>query len=183
MAAGTAAVVLLSATLAGAAPPPATAAAEDPRQAAAAALRGFSAVDLDGRQWTPASLHGRVVLFDFWATWCAPCLAELPRLKDLYARHPRSAFEILGISLDALDRRAFVSWLRRNRIAWPQFHDRAAYNGALPRLFGIDRLPRTVLLAQDGTIAAVDVRGERLTLLVDELVAGARLSGSGGGER
>ena len=139
--------------------------------APSSALQRFEAADVSGRRWTPADLRGRVVLLDFWATWCAPCLAELPRLKALHQRHSRADFEILGISLDATSRRSFVSWLNRNRIEWPQVHERAGYGGELPRLFGIDRLPATLVIGRDGTLAAVDHRGERLEATIDALVA------------
>jgi thiol-disulfide isomerase/thioredoxin len=151
----------------------ATADPEQARQSASSALLRFTATDLDSQRWTAASLRGRVVLIDFWATWCAPCLAELPRLKALHARHPRKDFEILGISLDATSRQSLISWLNRNRIDWPQVHERSGYSGDVPRLFGIDRLPKTLLLDRDGAVAAVDLRGERLVAQVDDLVAAA----------
>ena len=134
------------------------------------ALQRFEATDLSGTRWTAERLRGRVVLLDFWATWCAPCLADIPRLKALRARYPRTDFEILGISLDATSRRSFISWLNRNRIEWPQVHERAAYGGAIPQLFGIDRLPRTILIARDGSVAGVDLRGERLAAAIDVLI-------------
>lgn len=149
--------------------------------AASAALQRLSAVDLEGRRWTADSLRGRVVLIDFWATWCAPCLAEMPRLKALRSRHHRRDFEILGISVDATSRPALVSWLNRNRIEWPQVHERSGYSGPTVRLFGIESLPRTILIDRDGTVVARDVRGETLVALVDDLVAAA--PGSGGARR
>ncbi len=142
-----------------------------PRHSASGPLQAFEATDLRGRRWTAADLRGRVVLIDFWATWCAPCLADLPRLKTLREKHSRADFEIVGISLDVKSRRSFVAWLNRNRIGWPQIHDRAGYGGNLPRLFGVDQLPRTILVGRDGTIVAVDARGERLVALVDALVS------------
>jgi thiol-disulfide isomerase/thioredoxin len=145
---------------------------DEARPPVSRAVHRFVATDLDGQRWTTADLRGRVILLDFWATWCAPCLAEMPRLKSLRSKHSRDDFEIVGISLDVTSRQAFVSWLNRNRIEWPQVHERAAYSGKVPRLFGIDRLPRTVLIDRDGSVAAVDVRGDRLAALVDELVAG-----------
>jgi thiol-disulfide isomerase/thioredoxin len=137
----------------------------------AAALARFDAVDLDGRRWTAADLEGRVILLDFWATWCAPCLADLPGLQAAYEKHDRRDFEILGISLDAAARPWFVSWLNRQRIDWPQIHERGAYSGTIARLFGIDSLPRTVLIDTDGTAAAVDLRGARLVAAIDRLVS------------
>ena len=146
------------------------AAPPDDRAAVAEALAAFAARDLLGRTWTPENLRGRVVLIDFWATWCAPCLAEFPRLKALHAALPRDAFEIVGVSLDVLSRRDLISWLNRQRIDWPQIHERGAYAGATAQRFGIDRLPRTILLARDGRIAALDLRGEELERRVRQLV-------------
>lgn len=160
------------------------AAATSSHRSALFSLQNLAAVDLDGRRWTATDLRGRVILMDFWATWCAPCLADLPRLKALRERHPRSDFEILGISLDATSRRTLVSWLNRNRIDWPQVHERSGYSGETARLFGIDRLPRTLVIDRDGSVAAVDMRGERLEELVNALVGGhTRRSENPGGER
>jgi thiol-disulfide isomerase/thioredoxin len=136
------------------------------------ALKRFNVADLDGVRWTADRLHGRVVLLDFWATWCAPCLADLPRLKALRDRHPRSDFEIVGISLDSSNRRTLVSWLNRNRIDWPQIHEARGYNADTSRLFGVDRLPMTILIDRDGTVAAVGLRGERLGARIEKLVGG-----------
>jgi thiol-disulfide isomerase/thioredoxin len=137
----------------------------------ATALDLFSATDLSGRQWTAADLRGRIVLLDFWATWCAPCLADLPLLKALREKHSRADFEIVGISLDVTSRRSFVSWLNRHRVTWPQVHERAGYSAGLPRLFGIEQLPSTVVVGRDGRPVAIDIRGDRLAALVDALVA------------
>jgi thiol-disulfide isomerase/thioredoxin len=138
--------------------------------AAATALVQLDATDLSGERWTAGDLQGRVMLIDFWATWCAPCLAELPRLKGLRERYGRNEFEILGVSLDASSRLTLVSWLNRNRIDWPQVHERAGYAGRVPRQFGIDRLPRTFLLDRHGRVAALDLRGDRLAEAVHMLV-------------
>jgi thiol-disulfide isomerase/thioredoxin len=141
--------------------------------APSAALATLDTVDIGGHRWTNEDLRGRVVLLDFWATWCAPCLAELPRLKTLRNRHDRRDFEILGISLDAVSRQTLVSWLNRNRIEWPQVHERGGYSGETARKFGIDRLPRSILVDRDGSIAAIDLRGDALVSRVDALVSGA----------
>ena len=148
---------------------PEAAAPQEPRSRLVAALAELDVTDLSGRRWTLEGLRGRVVLIDFWATWCAPCLAELPRLQLLRQQHGAETFEVLGISLDAISRRSFVSWINRHRIDWPQVHERAGYRGRLAQGFGVDRLPRNILLARDGSIAAVDVRGERLNALVAQL--------------
>ena len=135
------------------------------------AVHQLHAVDLEGTVWTLERFRGRVVLIDFWATWCAPCLSELPRLKALRARYPRSEFEILGVMLDAKSRRDAISWLNRNRIDWPQVHERNGYNGALPTAFGVEELPATVLVDADGAIVATGLRGEALASRVQYAVS------------
>jgi thiol-disulfide isomerase/thioredoxin len=148
--------------------------------AASAAERGrdvlarLDATDVSGRRWTAGDLRGRVVLIDFWATWCAPCLADLPGLKRLRARHARADFEIVGVSLDATGRRSLVSWLNRNRIEWPQINEPGGYSAVTVRLFGVDRLPSTILVDHDGSIAATNLRGSELIDRVDALIAAKR---------
>lgn len=117
---------------------------------------------VDNRAIALDDLRGRVVLLDFWATWCAPCLAELPRLKKLHTQYGAEDFAIIGISLDSLDRRSFTSWVRRNGIAWPQVLEGRGYNGDLARLFSVEKLPVTILIDKQGRIAARDLRGARL---------------------
>lgn len=126
--------------------------------------------DLHGTRWTPDRLRGRVVLIDFWATWCAPCLADLPRLKALRERYGREEFEILGVTLDVTSRRDLVSWLNRQRVDWPQVHERAGYAGRLPAMFGVRALPATVLVDAKGRVAGVNLRGDALAARVAELV-------------
>jgi len=126
---------------------------------------------IDGRTIALDDLRGRVVLLDFWATWCAPCLAELPRLKKLHKQYGREDFEIIGISLDTLDRRTFNSWVRRNSITWPQVHEGRGYNGDLARRFEVEKLPVTVLLDRNGDVAGRDFRGERLESAVRKLTS------------
>lgn len=150
-------------------------AAQQPDAATAeAALARLEAVDLDGRRWSLGDLRGRVVLIDFWATWCAPCLAEIPNLQALRARYPRERFEILGVSLDATSRRSLISFLNRHRMDWPQIHQPRGYGSELARLFRIDQLPVTVLVDRNGSVSAVHLRGEALAARVGELLRAAR---------
>ena len=130
----------------------------------------WRAVDLDGRVWSSESLRGRVVLIDFWATWCAPCLAELPRLRRLHARYDTRDLVILGISLDRSSARDFRSWLQRQDIGWPQVREVGGYDSPLAALFGVEVLPASFLVGRDGRVVARDLRGASLTARVRELV-------------
>ena len=135
-------------------------------------LSAVQFMTVDGRRMSFEDLRGRVVLLDFWATWCAPCLAELPRLRRLHEELEDAGLTLVGVSLDAMEPRRFASWTRRQRVTWPQVRDGRSYGGALPRLFGIEQLPATVLVDRDGRMAARDLRGARLEEAVRALLAG-----------
>jgi thiol-disulfide isomerase/thioredoxin len=128
--------------------------------------------DLDGRRWTSADLRGRVVVLDFWATWCAPCLAEIPVLRRIDSTYDDDRVQVLGVSLDVSDRRNLHAWLNRQRIDWPQVWDGRGYDGELPVRFGVGSLPASVLIGPDGRAVALNLRGERLLAAVEVLVEG-----------
>lgn len=130
----------------------------------------WRAVDLDGRTWSSEALRGRVVLVDFWATWCAPCLADLPRLKRLHARHAADGFTIIGVSLDRSSVRDFRSWLQRQAIAWPQVREAGGYDSPLARLFGVESIPASFLFDRRGRLHATHLTGEALDARVRMLL-------------
>jgi len=134
------------------------------------ALRRLDAVDVDGNEWGFEQLEGRVVLIDFWATWCAPCLAEVPYLRTVVQRYPDELI-VLGVSLDRVSRREVVSWLSRQRVGWPQVHDGRGFVGELARAFDVEELPTSVLIDHRGRVRALTPRGDDLLAAVDALVA------------
>jgi thiol-disulfide isomerase/thioredoxin len=134
----------------------------------ASAIETMRLVDLDGREWTAARLRGRVTLIDFWATWCAPCLTELPYVKQARARYGRHEFEVLGVSFDVSDRRTLVSWLNRHAVEWPQVFDGRGRTGPAARHFGVSAVPTSFLIGADGALVAMNLRGERLLAAIDE---------------
>lgn len=161
----TAALALLAGLLA-------TTAGHAPPDVASPAPLSWRAVDVEGRVWSSESLRGRVVLIDFWATWCAPCLAELPRLRQLHATYPAREFVIVGVSLDRSSPRDFRSWLQRHDIGWPQVREVGGYDSPLAAHFGVEVLPASWLIGRDGRLVDRDLRGERLTMRVRQLVEG-----------
>ncbi len=130
--------------------------------------------DLDGRVWDVDRLRDRVTLIDFWATWCAPCLAELPHLKQARARYTREEFEILGVSFDVSDRRSFVSWLNRHAVNWPQVFDGRGRMSPAARYFRVDAVPASWLVGPDGSVVARNLKGERLLAAIDDAVVRLR---------
>jgi thiol-disulfide isomerase/thioredoxin len=143
----------------------------DPRLATA--LARLDVRDLDGHRWTIEDLKGRVALLSFWTTSCAPCLAELPHLRELHAAYPED-FLVLGINMDVGSRHQFVGWLQRHRIPWPQVHDGRGRNGDAAVLFRVWAVPFSVLLDRDGRPVAVNVRGKDMAAAVAGLVERSR---------
>ena len=130
--------------------------------------------DVEGKTWTAEELEGRVVLLDFWATWCAPCLAELPNLRRLQAEHGDDGLVIVGIALDAIDRRGLRSFLLRHGIDWPQVHRPDGVASELARRFAVEAVPVTLLVDRQGRVIARDLRGEALARVVATLLLSAK---------
>lgn len=138
--------------------------------APASAAMEWQATDIEGRTWSSSTLRGRVVLVDFWATWCAPCLEELPRLKRLHARYGARELTIIGVSLDRSSGRDFRSWLQRQGIGWPQVRQSGQYDSPLARAFDVDAIPASYLFDRDGRLDGTALRGDRLDARVNALV-------------
>jgi thiol-disulfide isomerase/thioredoxin len=126
--------------------------------------------DMSGRRWTAQQLRGRVVVVDFWATWCAPCWKEIPTLKTIQERWDPTRVQVIGITLDVTDRRTLVAWLNRQRIEWPQIWERDGYDSPLAERFGVVALPTTLLVAPDGRVVAMSLRGATLVAAVEALL-------------
>ncbi|MBA4136799.1 MAG: TlpA family protein disulfide reductase [Opitutus sp.] len=119
----------------------------------------FSERDLKGQPLELAAYRGKVVLIDFWATWCGPCVAELPNVRAAYEKYKDKGFDIIGISLDQ-DREQLEGFLQEHRMTWAQYFDGEGWKNKLAKQFGISSIPATYLLGKDGQIVATDLRGE-----------------------
>ena len=127
--------------------------------------------DLDGRTWTAADFEGRVVLLDFWATWCAPCLADFPHLERARASYGDQDLVILGVSLDRSGRDDLRSFGRRQGVTWPVLFDGLGAAGAVARRFRVEYPPRSLLFDRRGRLVALDARGSTLDAALRVLFA------------
>jgi len=131
----------------------------------------FNEKDLAGKPLSIANHKGKVVLIDFWATWCGPCVHELPNVIAAYAKYHAKGFEIIGISLDQ-DRQKLETFLKDKNMTWQQFFDGKGWENKLASKYGIQSIPATFLLDGNGKIIGKDLRGEALGPAIAEALAG-----------
>jgi peroxiredoxin len=130
----------------------------------------FTEKDLAGKPLSVANYKGKVVLVDFWATWCPPCVGELPNVLKTYQKHHAEGFEIIGISLDD-DEKKLLAFIKSKDVPWPQYFDGKGWGNKLAQKYGIQSIPATFLLDGEGKIIAKDARGETLEEAVAKAVA------------
>ena len=116
----------------------------------------FTAVD--GTEVDLAKMRGKVVLIDFWATWCGPCVAELPNVIKAYDALHAKGFEIVGISLDQ-DKGKLEGFVKENGMKWPQYFDGKGWQNEISTRFEIDSIPAMWLVGKDGLVISTDTRG------------------------
>ena len=126
----------------------------------------FRVMDTRGEELTLAQYRGQVVLLDFWATWCGPCIAEMPNVKLAYAKHRDRKFQIIGISLDS-SIAPLEAYIQREGIEWRQYLDST---GQISGLYGVRAIPSTFLIDGSGIVRRVNLRGLALETAVAALV-------------
>lgn len=138
-------------------------------------LAGGDAIEIKGKlidgsdfDWSP--YQGKVVLVDYWATWCGPCIAELPNVLEQYKLYHDKGFEVVGISLDS-DREKLTKFVEDRAIPWTQlFEDGAGWEHSMANYYGVMSIPTVILVDQKGTVVSMSARGEELGKQLEKLL-------------
>ncbi len=110
---------------------------------------GFSLQSSDGQQVSLGELKGKVVMVNFWATWCVPCRQEMPHLQALYERYNSLGFELLAVNVEKNNAEGARKWLEETPVTFPVLFDP---NNEVTKLYKVQTMPSTVLVARDGTM-------------------------------
>jgi thiol-disulfide isomerase/thioredoxin len=111
----------------------------------------FAEKDLHDKNLSISNYKGKVILVDFWATWCPPCVASMPGILKLYHRYHDQGFEVIAISLD-LEKDALEKFVQQRKLPWPQHFDGNRFDGPLALKYGVNVAPTSYLLDRNGKI-------------------------------
>jgi outer membrane lipoprotein-sorting protein/peroxiredoxin len=140
----------------------------DPRLKVGATPLPISGKDLAGKPITLDQFKGKVLLLDFWATWCGPCVGELPNVIAAYGKYHSKGFEVVGISLDQENARPKLeAFIKDHNMPWQQIYDGKYWEAGNAVAYGVRAIPFTLLIGRDGKIAAVGARGPALAPAIE----------------
>lgn len=123
-----------------------------------------------GKTLKLSSLKGKVVLIDFWASWCRPCMISMPALKKTYAKYKDQGFEIYGVSLDR-DSSRWANTITTQKLVWKHVSDLKYWSNAAAKKYSVHGIPATFLIDKNGNIAGKNLHGTALELKIEELLA------------
>ena len=135
----------------------------------AAKIEDFTLPDTNGKACSAMSeiSQNKLTIIDFWASWCGPCMREMPNLHALYTQFKGKGLGILGVSLDT-DKDAWLTTIQEKDMSWTNVSDLKGWNSVAARQFDITAIPYALVVDAQGTILAGGLRGESLQLFIEE---------------
>ena len=130
-----------------------------------------SAVDLDGKPISLADYRGKVVLLDFWAVWCGPCVGEISNVKEVYEKYHDKGFDVIGVSFDE-DEAVLHKFITEKELPWQQILDSRGFKGVFAKQYGVHGIPAPFLIDRKGKVISVKARGHLLGELVEAEIEG-----------
>ena len=128
----------------------------------------FTQASPEGEEIKLSDFRGKVLLVDFWASWCGPCRRENPHVVSLYKKYKDQGFEILGVSLDN-NRDRWLKAIAKDQLEWHHVSDLKGWKNAVAKMYNVSSIPHTILLDAEGKIIARNLRGNRLERKLEEL--------------
>jgi len=122
----------------------------------------------EGKMMKLSEMRGKIVLIDFWASWCGPCRRENPNVVKVYNRYKDAGFEILGVSLDQ-SKGKWLDAIQKDGLTWNHVSDLRGWKNKAAQTYGVRSIPHTVLIDKDGKIIARNLRAEALERKLEEI--------------
>lgn len=130
----------------------------------------FSTKDTSGHQVSLSDFKGKYVLLDFWATWCGPCINEMPFVSSAYIKYKDKGFTVLGYSLDNnSSKEKWLNFIQTKKMIWPQVSDLKGWESTPVSLYNLQSIPANFLIDPNGKIIAMNLRGEALDKKLSEV--------------
>lgn len=129
----------------------------------------FSLPDSSGKNIELSSIKSKVIIIDFWASWCAPCRQENPFYRKLYAEFKNLGLEIIGISLD-VNKSSWCKAIKVDQLDWIHLSDLKGMDGEVAIRFGINSIPSNFIITEDGTVIGKDLKGEELRAKINSIL-------------
>jgi thiol-disulfide isomerase/thioredoxin len=128
---------------------------------------------ITGKPMSMEGLKGKIVVMDFWATWCGPCVAEMPKMKKIYAEFKDKGVEFVGVSLDQPEDKGGLKALKefcaKNEITWPQYYQGNYWQSEFSSKWGINAIPCVFVIGPDGNIVTTEARGKLEEILPEQI--------------